>query len=155
MGWGTRTAISAVGYHLFNVGVHAVCALLLFGLLRRSLALPYAFGAALLWTVHPLNTDALNHVIYRSETLMACFYLATLYLVARGSDSKRPALWYAAAVAACALGMGSKEAMVSAPLCVLVYDRTFLAGSFAGAWRARPSGTSAGSWSPNGSETCT
>ena len=45
--------------------------------------------------------------------------------------------WYAAAVAACALGMGSKEVMVSAPLLVLLYDRTFIAGSFREALRRR------------------
>ena len=38
---------------------------------------------------------------------------------------------------ACLLGMASKEVMVSAPLIVLLYDRTFLAGSFREAWRRR------------------
>ena len=42
-----------------------------------------------------------------------------------------------AAVAACALGMGSKEVMVSAPLIVLLYDRSFIAGSFREALRRR------------------
>ena len=36
---------------------------------------------------------------------------------------------------ACLLGMATKEVMVSAPLVVLLYDRTFLAGSFREAWR--------------------
>ena len=38
---------------------------------------------------------------------------------------------------ACLLGMASKEVMVSAPLMVLLYDRTFCAGSFREAWRHR------------------
>ena len=33
--------------------------------------------------------------------------------------------------------MASKEVMVSAPLLVLLYDRTFVAGSFREAWRWR------------------
>jgi tetratricopeptide (TPR) repeat protein len=45
--------------------------------------------------------------------------------------------WYAAAVLACLLGMACKEVMVTAPLVVLLYDRTFLAGSFADAFRRR------------------
>ena len=45
--------------------------------------------------------------------------------------------WYAAAMAACLLGMGTKEVMATAPLIVLLYDRTFLAGSFREAWRRR------------------
>jgi len=46
-------------------------------------------------------------------------------------------LWYAGAVLACLLGMATKEVMVTAPLVVLLYDRTFLAGSFADALRQR------------------
>ena len=45
--------------------------------------------------------------------------------------------WLSVSVAACLLGMGSKEVMVSAPLLVLLCDRTFVAGSFAAVWRAR------------------
>ena len=35
------------------------------------------------------------------------------------------------------MGMACKEVMVSAPLMVLLYDRTFVAGSFCAAWRDR------------------
>src|ERR1039458_7072843 len=46
-------------------------------------------------------------------------------------------LWMLASVGACLLGMFTKEVMVSAPLMVLLYDRTFLAGTFREAWRRR------------------
>ena len=39
--------------------------------------------------------------------------------------------------AACLLGMATKEVMATAPVIVLLYDRTFLAGSFREAWRRR------------------
>ena len=42
-----------------------------------------------------------------------------------------------AAVVACALGMGTKEVMATAPIVVLLYDRCFLAGSFREAFRRR------------------
>lgn len=42
-----------------------------------------------------------------------------------------------AAVAACALGMGVKESMVTAPLMVVLFDRTFLFDSFRTAFVAR------------------
>ena len=45
--------------------------------------------------------------------------------------------WLAVSLAACLLGMGTKEVMATCPLLVLLYDRTFVAGSFAGAWRRR------------------
>ncbi len=45
--------------------------------------------------------------------------------------------WYIAAVLCCALGMGSKGVMVTAPVVVLLYDRAFLGGSFVEALRRR------------------
>jgi tetratricopeptide (TPR) repeat protein len=44
-------------------------------------------------------------------------------------------LWQAASILSCLLGMASKEVMVSAPLMVLLYDRTFVAESFREAWQ--------------------
>ncbi len=46
-------------------------------------------------------------------------------------------LWSVITVAACALGMGCKQVMVAAPLAVLFYDRSFIAGSFREALRRR------------------
>jgi len=76
-----------------------------------------------------------TYIIQRAESLMALFYLLTLYCFIRSVKSPNHVAWYIAAVAACALGMGSKEVMVSAPLIVLLYDRSFVAGSFREAWR--------------------
>ena len=83
--------LNVVGYHVVNVAIHFLCALLLFAIVRRVLRLPYfagrfdsvagwlAFGAALLWSVHPLLTDAVAYLTQRTELMMAWFYLATLY----------------------------------------------------------------------------
>src|SRR4029079_15880719 len=45
------------------------------------------------------------------------------------------AIWLAFAFFSCLAGMASKEVMVSAPLIVLLFDRTFIAGSLVGAIR--------------------
>jgi Flp pilus assembly protein TadD len=98
---------------------------------------PYLAGAiAMLWMIHPLQTESVTYIVQRAESLMGLFYLLTLYCVIRSSSS-RPVLWSLAAVAACAMGMGTKEVMVTAPVIVLLYDRTFLSGSFVGALRKR------------------
>ncbi len=122
------------GWHLVNVAIHAGCALALFGVVRRTLsgprlqrafgsaATPLAFAAALVWTVHPLTTECVNYVTQRTESLAALFYLGALYCAIRSLDAGRPAWWAAASVACCALGMGSKEVMVTAPVMVLLYD---------------------------------
>jgi tetratricopeptide (TPR) repeat protein len=142
-GYGVR------GYHVTNLLIHAFAALVLFGIVRRTLlrpvlrerfgaaALPLAFAVALLWAVHPLLTESVTFVIQRSESLMGLFYLLTLYGFIRAAESPKPRRWEIFTVAMCLLGMATKEVMVSGPLVVLLYDRCFVAGSFAAAWRAR------------------
>ena len=131
------------GYHAFNLAVHLLAGLTLTGLVRRTAARgglrafspeQAGFAAALLWLVHPLQTEAVTYVVPRAEGLAALFYLLTLYGAVRYAEA-RSARWAALAVAACACGMATKEVMVSAPLVVLLYDRTFLSGSFSAAWR--------------------
>jgi protein O-mannosyl-transferase len=137
------------GYHAVNVAIHAAAALVLFGLVRRTLlrpgrcerfgvnALPLAFAVAVLWALHPLQTESVSYLVQRAESLMGLCYLLTLYCFVRGVDAARASGWFALAALVCALGMASKEVMVSAPLLVLLYDRCFVAGSFAEAWRQR------------------
>ncbi len=130
------------GYHATNIAIHLCSALLLFGLVRRTLTLPRLrkrFGAhapdlatavALIWTVHPLNTEAVNYITQRTELLLGLFYLLTLYGVARSHSSMSPWRWRVVAIVACALGMASKESMVTAPFMVLLYERVFVFGGW-------------------------
>jgi tetratricopeptide (TPR) repeat protein len=141
--------LSPWGYHVVNLAIHLLAALTLFGLVRRTLALPslcahygssallLALSVALLWMLHPLQTDAVTYLSQRTESLMGLFYLLTLYCLVRSVQSGWPWLWRALMVAACLLGMLCKEVMVTAPLLALLYDRTFMAGSAAQAWRQR------------------
>ena len=133
-------------YHAVNVAIHVLAALVLLGLIRRTLAADenpaaavLAAVAALLWMLHPLQTEAVTYVVQRAESLMGLCYLLTLYAFRRGAESAslRPRWWFAVSLTACFLGMATKEVMVSAPLIALLYDRTFLAGSFREAWRLR------------------
>jgi protein O-mannosyl-transferase len=134
------------GYHAANLAIHILAGLALYGIVRRTLARqgspaasPAAFSAALLWLLHPLQTESVTYIVQRAESLMGLFYLLALYLFIRGaeSDTRGSRPWYLMSVAACLLGMATKEVMVSAPLVLLLYDRAFLAGSFREAWRRR------------------
>lgn len=128
------------GYHAFNLGVHLLSTLLLYGIVRRTCRGPrlrdrygeradgIAFATALLWTIHPLLSESVDYVIQRSELLMGLFYLSTLYCFIRSLDSPRPRAWHLAAWTACGLALGSKEVAVSLPLAVLLYDWLFVPG---------------------------
>jgi len=223
-------------YHLLNLLIHLSSSLVLFAVLRRTFTNPilperYARSAtilslstALLWMVHPLQTESVIYIIQRQESLCGLFYLLTLYCFIRGSDSRfgnaaprdsgdqeadnvsdipgrsnesvrqsmkshcephrgeaisknlinslyanmmrllrravypdkigaprndakndknddhrigtkyrryniSPRAWFAASVIFCALGMGTKAVMVTAPLIVLIYDSIFISRS--------------------------
>ena len=137
------------GYHLWNIAMHLLCTTLVFGCVRRTLEMPrippalrqrsivLSFAAALLWALHPLNTEVVDYVTERSESMMALCYLLTFYAGARAIGSPRPWRWHAVAVTACAIGMACKESMVTAPVMLWLYDRTFVFRSFREALRER------------------
>lgn len=91
------------GYHLANLLIHLGATLLLFGLVRRTLrqaalpdwlrlaARPVAFSIALLWALHPLQTESVTSVVQRTESLAGLIYLAALYAFMRGTEPAAPA----------------------------------------------------------------
>lgn len=137
------------GYHAVNVLLHVSCMLLTFGIIRRTLLLPYWRGrfdksaaaliagvVAVLWGVHPLLTETVVYVSQRMELLAGVFYLLTLYCSIRALESQAMP-WGAAAVAATAIGLLAKEQVASAPIAVIIYDSVFLYGSLFVALRRR------------------
>ncbi len=109
-----------------------------------------ALAVAGIWLLHPLLTETVTCIVQRTESIVSLFYLLTIYCFIRGAENSetggrspaagsnpasasRPptsALWFPASVLCCLMGMASKEVMATAPLLVLLYDRTFLSGSF-------------------------
>ena len=145
----SHSKLDRAAYHRTNLLIHIAAALTLFGLVRRTLLTPglsaaggratprweptaavLALAAASIWAAHPLLTQAVTYVIQRTESLMGMFYLLTMYCALRGHNSRRRGLWYVAAIGACALGMGTKQVMVTAPIVVLLHQRVFAAPSF-------------------------
>ena len=136
-------------YHLFNLLLHTAATLALFGVVRRTLlqkVLRPQFGAkatvlaaavAVLWGVHPLQTESVTYIVQRAEALVGLYYLLTLYGFISGTEEPASRIWLGLSVACGFLGMASKEIMISAPLMVLLYDRTFVAQEFRAAWRLR------------------
>ena len=122
------------GYHGFNLIVHLLAGLGLFGVVRRTLLSaplrarfggvsgPLAFAIAAMWIAHPLHTQAVTFLAQRVESLMGLFYIATLYCSIRAAEADfNDRRWTTTAVVACVLGMGTKETMISAPLMVALW----------------------------------
>ena len=131
-------------YHLLNLVIHLLAALTLYGLIRRTLALKaadtlatlFSFFTALLWVVHPLQTESVTYVVQRAESLMGLFYLLTLYCFVR-SLGEQGLRWKVLSVLACLAGAATKEVIATAPIVVFFYDRTFACDSWTQALRTR------------------
>ena len=133
-------------YHVGNVLIHTGAVLVLFGLLRRVLtlgrlaafAMPTAAVAAAGWALHPLQTESVAYVIQRAESLMGLFYLLTLYGFVRMAEPEGRKDWSSVSVMACLLGTATKEVIVTAPIMVLLFDRSLFSEGLVAALRKRP-----------------
>jgi tetratricopeptide (TPR) repeat protein len=129
-----------LGYHIVNLLLHMSCGLLLFGLIRRTIARAgptrewsvapnaVAFVTVALWLLHPIHTEAVDYLVQRTEVLVSVCYAGTLYASIRAFDAtteRRRMVWQVVSVVTCLLGMGSKEVMITAPIIVVLYDRAF------------------------------
>jgi tetratricopeptide (TPR) repeat protein len=129
---------SPLGFHLFNIVVHAANAILAFQLLRalRPGGAPdaVAFAAALLFALHPVQTEAVTYVSGRSVSLMALFYLGSLLAYVR-TDAGRPWRGRALSAALFAAALMVKETAVTLPLALLLVDALRGRGEARGALR--------------------
>jgi tetratricopeptide (TPR) repeat protein len=129
------------GYHLSNLGLHALNAALVLLLARRLIAL--ALGrppadlacragaglAALAFAVHPLRVESVVWITERRDVLSAFFYLAAALAwlravapadgAAPATPARRP---YWASVALFAAGLLSKSMVVTLPAALLILD---------------------------------
>lgn len=125
------------GYHLVNLWFHLFTALGVFYLAAKILPNPAPFWTALLFTVHPMQTETVTYIAARSNVMMAFFYLSGLIAAVRalslwrsaGHKRSKALAWFALALICYAAAVASKEAAVTLPLAVAVYDLYFLQGT--------------------------
>ena len=136
------------GYHIVNIAIHAINGVLVYALMvvtmertrRRNRATDPSHGlpsirmalfAALLFTLHPIQTQSVAYVVQRMTAMAVMFYLAAMLLYIAGrraqATGRRWALW-AAGLFCWVAALGSKEIAVTLPLTLLLYELYFLDG---------------------------
>ncbi len=157
----------AWGYHLVNIAIHLITAIILFYLFRITIILSGKDGsiecmnpntgsilteqqpgnhnynrvtgsyltdwapllAALLWMVHPAQTQAVTYIVQRMTSLSAMFFVLTIFCYAQGrlaQISKRSSwFFFAVSFVSGLLAMGSKEIAATLPFFILLYEWYF------------------------------
>ncbi len=132
-----------LAFVVFNITVHLVNSLLVYALCVRWLqgrgpaGVHIALFAALLFALHPANTEAVTYICGRSSSFMALFYLGAMlaYATGRGTASNRDIndnrwlLWLATPLCF-VLALGVKETAITLPAALLLWEH--LSG---GSWR--------------------
>jgi len=132
------------GYHLVNMAVHLASTLLVYASTLLLLGSPAmrddwdddalkgraALLAALLFGLHPVQTEAVTYIFQRFASMTAMFCLASLALYMASAKTRRwRAALYLASLVALALAMKTKENAFAFPLIIAMLDLALLDGS--------------------------
>ena len=116
-------------YHLFSNAIHLINGVLIFwllkGIFKRKL---YAFLAALIFIIHPLQTEAITYISGRGDSLVAMFMLFSLYLFYKSEINKSSWLSFIkiASLVSLVLGLLSRETGIIFPFLALILYISFI-----------------------------
>jgi Tfp pilus assembly protein PilF len=122
--WG----LDPTGYHVTNVLLHALAAILLWRLLRW-LSVPGAWLAATLFALHPVHVESVAWITERKNVLSGVFYLGAAMVYLKWADAKdtgqrRPWVYLGALLLfACALLSKTVTASLPAALLLILWWR--------------------------------
>ena len=132
-------------YHIVNILIHILAGLSLFVLSRVIMKTPAVKGktssritiwlplcAALLFVIHPMQTQAVTYVVQRLASLVALWYMASLacYIYARlGLDGSRKIILFAASFVFALLAFFTKQNSFTLPLFLVVTELIFFPAS--------------------------
>jgi len=122
------------GYHLTNLILHIVTAILVYALtLTLNKTTNIALLAGILFGIHPIQAEVVNHVGYRSDNLAVLFYLLTILAYRQfrlcRNHTPRKTVWLLASILFFFLALFSKESALTLPLMLILYDYWFVARS--------------------------
>ncbi|MHB8143249.1 MAG: tetratricopeptide repeat protein [Thermoleophilia bacterium] len=145
-------------FHLVNLAIHVAASLLVFAFVRMTFRTPFfrrfidssssaanvafvvALFSALIFAVHPVQTQAVTYIVQRYASMVAMFYLLAAVLYARwrlalpsgteaGASRARRAFFYGAALLAAVAAMASKETAFTLPAALALWEFFFMSGT--------------------------
>ena len=127
------------GYHIVNIIIHVLSGFILYLFIGSTLKLPalrsqydrpdlIAFLAALIWLVHPVQTQSVNYIVQRVNSMASLFFILAFWLFVKGrlvQVKQRRWLWYLGSAVSWLLSLGCKQITVTLPFFALLYEWYF------------------------------
>ena len=136
--WGQENPF---GYHLFNILIHICSTILVFFITlltiekgtswTKDTAQKIALITALLFGLHPIQTETVTYISGRPGGLAGLFYFASLllFIIASLKDCKIPrAIIYILSIISFVMALLGKENAITLPIMIILYDLCFIKG---------------------------
>ena len=128
-----------LGYHLVNMMIHLTTGILLYLFVKMTLGVLYRrsvitgfqwipFFTALLWLVHPIQTQSVTYMVQRMNSMAAMFYVLSMLLYGKARlrrNHKKKWIFYAGCVISGLFALGSKENSATLPFFLFLYEWYF------------------------------
>ncbi|UCH22470.1 MAG: tetratricopeptide repeat protein [Deltaproteobacteria bacterium] len=128
-----------VGYHLVNISLHILTGFILYLFLNTTLKISgprspgnhpelIAFLTALIWLVHPVQTQSVTYIVQRMNGLAAMFFILSFWFYVKGrlvATGHTRWLWFAGSVLTWLVSLGCKQITVTLPFLVYLYEWYF------------------------------
>ena len=118
------SGLSPQSYHLINILLHFLSAVLLYLLLEiflKNLNFGGRLGLTLIFCLHPINTEAVTYISSRSVTLCAVFILSGLYGYIRWRQEKKTR-FFILSLPGYVMALMTKEIALILPKLIITYE---------------------------------
>lgn len=120
--------LNVYGWRIFNIFVHILNTILIYFFVRyifKNKAISSI--TALIFAVHPIHTEAVNCVVYRTELLSYLFFIGSFFLYLKSiRNIKIEKGFYLLSLFIFILALASKETAAALPLIMILYIYFFL-----------------------------
>ena len=135
--------VEVAGYHVVNLTIHFLAACFLFLFIYHTLNLPIlesryqsnayfiAFLSTVLWTINPIQIQAVTYVVQRMTSMAGLFCIMSMFFFLKGKISTLKPIKIIHYISCCFCGilaLGSKENAIMLPIVLLVYDLFLIQG---------------------------
>ncbi|MGD9971449.1 MAG: tetratricopeptide repeat protein [Desulfatirhabdiaceae bacterium] len=134
-------AFQVTGYHVVNILIHILAGMAVLGLLKGLVRTPVTsrmfsasektwipLAAAILFVLHPLQTQAVTYIVQRMASLAALFYVLSMaaYVQARLSDHQRNrVIWIIVCILSAGCGILTKQNTATLPFSMIALEYGF------------------------------